>query len=81
MPLGWSVGWGDEYDQTDPGQPIDLTGVPDGTYTLQGTVDPDHVLTESNPTNNVVDTVLQITGNTSRCSRKPTPAPRHRPSP
>ncbi len=63
-PLGWSVGWGDEYDQTDTGQPIDLTGVPDGTYILQGTVDPQHVLTESDPTNNVVDTKLQISGST-----------------
>jgi hypothetical protein len=62
-PLGWSVGWGDEYDQTDNGQPIDLSGVPDGTYILQGTVDPDHVLTESDPTNNVVDTKLQISAN------------------
>jgi hypothetical protein len=63
-PLGWSVGWGDEYDQTDNGQPIDLTGVPDGTYILRGIVDPEHVLTESNPGNNVVDTKLQISGST-----------------
>ena len=63
-PLGWSVGWGDQYDQTDNGQPIDLTEVPDGTYILQGIVDPEHVLTESNPDNNVVDTKLQITGTT-----------------
>jgi Bacterial Ig domain/Lysyl oxidase len=63
-PLGWSVGWGDEYDQTDDGQPIDLSGIPDGTYILQGIVDPEHVLTESNPDNNVVDTKLRITGNT-----------------
>ena len=55
-PLGWSVGWGDEYDQTDNGQPIDLTGVADGTYILRGNVDPQHVLTESDPTNNVTDT-------------------------
>jgi len=61
--LGFSVGWGDEYDQTDNGQPIDLTGVPDGTYVLHATVDPEHLFTESNPTNNVVDTELQITGN------------------
>jgi hypothetical protein len=64
LPLGWSVGWGDQYDQTDNGQPIDLTGVPDGTYILRGTVDPEHVLTESDPKNNVVDTRLQITGST-----------------
>ena len=48
-PLGWSVGWGDEYDQTDPGQPIDLTGVPDGTYILHGMVDPQHLLTRATP--------------------------------
>ncbi len=62
-PLGWSVGWGDQYDQTDNGQPIDLTGVPNGKYVLQGTVDPDHLLTESNAANNAVDTGLQVTGN------------------
>jgi hypothetical protein len=61
-PLGWSVGWGDQYDQTDNGQPIDLTGVPDGTYILEGTVDPEHVLTETNQDNNVVDTKLRISG-------------------
>lgn len=60
--LGWSVGWGDEYDQTDSGQPIDLTGVPDGTYILRGVVDPLHVLTESDTTNDVTDTTLQISG-------------------
>ena len=48
-PLGWSVGWGDQYDQTDAGQPIDLTGVADGTYILHAVVDPNHVLTESDP--------------------------------
>jgi hypothetical protein len=63
-PLGLSVGWGDEYDQTDNGQPIDLTGVPDGTYILQAQVDPDHLFAESDPNNNVVDTELQISGNT-----------------
>jgi hypothetical protein len=64
LPLGWSVGWGDQYDQTDSGQPISLTGIADGTYILHATVDPNHVLTESNTANNVTDTVLQISGNT-----------------
>ena len=63
-PLGWSSGWGDQYDQTDAGQPIDLTGIADGTYILHALVDPLHVLTESDPTNNVVDTKLQISGGT-----------------
>lgn len=61
-PLGWSVGWGDQYDQTDAGQPIDLTGVADGTYILRATVDPQHVLTESDTNNDVTDTKLQISG-------------------
>jgi hypothetical protein len=63
QPLGWSVGWGDQYDQTDSGQPIDINGLPDGAYVLRGVVDPKHVLSESNNTNNVTDTTLTITGN------------------
>ncbi len=72
-PLGWSVGWGDQYDQTDSGQPIDLTGVADGTYVLEATVDPQHVLTESNTSNNVVDTTLRITGGTVTVLSQTTP--------
>ena len=62
-PLGWSTGWGDQYDQTDAGQPISLAGVPDGTYVLRATVDPEHVLHEVTTANDVTDTTLQITGN------------------
>ena len=62
-PLGWSVGWGDQYDQTDAGQPIDINSIPDGTYILHAVVDPQHVLTESDPTNNATDTKLTISGN------------------
>jgi hypothetical protein len=61
-PLGWSVGWGDEYDQTDAGQPIDLRGVADGKYVLRGIVDPLHVFTERSLANNVTDTTLLIEG-------------------
>ncbi len=76
--LGLSVGWGDEYDQTDNGQPIDLTPVPDGTYILHAVVDPQHLFTESNRNNNVVNTELQITGDTVDVinqTRPFTPAP------
>jgi hypothetical protein len=60
-PLGWSVGWGDQYDQTDPGQPIDLTGLPTNqNYILHASVDPDNLFTDSNKTNNVTDTELRI---------------------
>jgi hypothetical protein len=64
-PLGWSVGWGDQYDQTDSGQPISLIGVPDGAYDLVGVVDPTHILTESDVANNVTVTKLQISGSTA----------------
>ncbi len=63
LPLGWSAGWGDEYDQTDAGQPISLVGVPDGTYILRATVDPQHVLREVTTANDVTDTTLTIAGN------------------
>jgi hypothetical protein len=73
-PLGWSVGWGDEYDQTDNGQPIDLTGVPDGTYILRGIADPEHVLTESDSDHNVVDTKLRISGSSVTVLSQTSPA-------
>jgi hypothetical protein len=64
--LGWSVGWGDQYDQTDPGQPIDLTGLPTNqTYLLHAMVDPEGLFTESNKSDNVTDTVLSISNTDS----------------
>ena len=63
LPLGWSAGWGDQYDQTDAGQPISLAGIPDGTYILRATVDPQHVLHEVTTANDVTDTTLTIAGN------------------
>jgi len=75
-PLGWSAGWGDQYDQTDAGQPISLVGVPDGTYVLRATVDPEHVVHEVTTTNDVTDTTLQIVGNqVSVVSQKVTKVP------
>ena len=61
-PLGWSQGWGDQYDQTDAGQPISLDGVADGTYILHATVDPQHVLHEVTTANDVTDTTITISG-------------------
>ena len=62
-PLGWSAGLGRQYDETDAGQPISLVGVPDGTYILRATVDPEHVLHEVTTANDVTDTTLHIVGN------------------
>jgi hypothetical protein len=62
--LGLSVGWGDKYDYLDTGENIDLTGLPDGVYWLRSVANPYHLLQESDPSNNVTDTQLRITGNT-----------------
>ena len=71
--LGFSVGWGDQYDQTDNGQPIDLTGVADGMYVLRATVDPNHEFVESKRSNDEVDTTLQISGDNISVVSQSTP--------
>jgi hypothetical protein len=47
------VGWGDTYDQSRPGQAFDLTGLPNGTYYIEITANPDGRLHERSRTNNV----------------------------
>src|SRR5262249_42350899 len=61
---GLSIGAVDEYDQTDPGQSINLPpGMPDGTYWLRAMADPFGYLLESNKSNNETDVQLSIVGN------------------
>ena len=62
--LGLDVGWGDMYDAYDGGEGIEITNLPNGTYWLQGEVDPDHYFQESNYADNFTDTKIQIEGNT-----------------
>jgi hypothetical protein len=50
---GIQRGWGDLYDSTLDGQWIDITGVPDGNYTLELEVNPQHILQESDYSNNI----------------------------
>jgi len=50
---GLSIGWIDVYSKGLPGQNIDITGVPDGVYWLESTVDPGNDVLESDETNNV----------------------------
>ena len=61
---GISSGWGDRYDKADPGQAIDITGLPDGIYWFHSVVDPDNNFVESDKTNNVTDIKVQISGDT-----------------
>jgi hypothetical protein len=62
--LGLSVGWGDQYEATDGGEGIPITGLANGTYWLRGEIDPNHNFEESNTSNNITDTKIEITGNT-----------------
>jgi hypothetical protein len=49
---GTSVGWYDLYGWDLPGQQIDITGIPPGSYCLIVTVDPFNTLGETNETDN-----------------------------
>jgi hypothetical protein len=60
---GVSVGWGDRYVSTLPGQAIDIAGLPNGTYWLTSTTDPDNVLSETNDANNRTAVKVTIIGN------------------
>lgn len=49
---GLSVGWGDRYGPSLPGQSIDITGDPEGDYDLQIASDPSNHLLETSETDN-----------------------------
>jgi len=49
---GLSVGWGDIYHRSLPGQSIDITGLPEGPYRLWATADQADVFWEANDANN-----------------------------
>ncbi len=61
---GLSRGWGDTYPTTLPDQAIDITGVQDGTYTVQVKADAVGAVRESNENNNTASVKIQISGNT-----------------
>jgi hypothetical protein len=70
---GLDIGAVDEYDQTDAGQSISLTGVPDGTYWLRALVDPNNFLAEADKTNNETDVQISISGGTLSVLKTVTP--------
>ncbi len=57
---GIQVGWGDLYDRTLDGQWIDITGLPDGNYTIEIEPNPQGIIQESNYGNNVVHVPITI---------------------
>lgn len=61
---GLSRGWGDTYPTTLPDQAIDITGLPDGVYTVRVHADAKGAVIESNENNNTATVQIQITGDT-----------------
>ena len=58
---GITTGWADTYDWYLPDQYIEVTGVPDGYYILETTVDPDNALVEKDETNNCGSVLIRLT--------------------
>ena len=52
--MALQVGWGDQYDQTLPGQSLDVTDLPNGPYGLEVAVDPRRRLVQSSRANDRV---------------------------
>ena len=57
---GIQSGWADIYDAGLPGQWIDITGVAPGTYRLVITMNPDHLIPETDYSNNTASTQIVI---------------------
>ena len=57
---GLQVGWYDVYSSSTPCQWIDITGLAPGTYTLQVEVNPQHLLIESDYSNNATNITVVI---------------------
>jgi len=57
---GIQKGWGDIYTYVTSGQWIDITGLPDGYYTLKMTVNPLRIIAESDYSNDAVQIPITI---------------------
>jgi hypothetical protein len=57
---GIQAGWGDLYDSTLDGQWIDITGLPDGNYTIEIEANPQGIIQESNYANNITQVPIAI---------------------
>ena len=57
---GLQRGWADIYDASLDCQWVDITDVPDGDYLLRISINPDHVIDESNFDNNTVEVPVTI---------------------
>jgi len=57
---GIQTGWGDLYNSTLDGQWIDITGLPDGNYTIELEVNPQGIIQESDYSNNITTVPISI---------------------
>ena len=55
-------GWGDTYVQSLPGQSFDITDLPNGTYYIRVTANPEGVLHETSSSNDVQDRQVTLGG-------------------
>jgi hypothetical protein len=60
--MGLSVGWSDTYGFRIVDQFIDITGLPNGTYTVTATVDTLGMFVERCESNNSTTATVQISG-------------------
>lgn len=63
---GLSVGWADTYAWYLAGQSLDVTNLPNGTYYLVSTADPDNLFAETNNANNTAAVKIRITTTTAK---------------
>lgn len=61
VPMGLSVGWGDQYPSSIAFQYVDITGLPNGDYTLTLEADPHRQFVEANEENNTSWATIRIT--------------------
>ena len=59
---GMSVGWTDEYNWFLPGQYVEVTGIRDGDYILETTVDPGGRMVEEDRSNNCGSVRVRLSG-------------------
>ena len=62
--MGLSVGWGDRYRSTLAFQWVEITGLPDGRYTLVAEADPDRLFLEEDRSNNCAALTIDLEGST-----------------
>ncbi len=67
LPQGISVGWADTYNSELPCQWVDITDVPEGDYTLEVHVNPQHIFSELDLMNNVARVPVRVPADPNRC--------------